>query len=177
MLTKYHWCQAGGIQQNSAMDNSKDLRQCLGKFATGVMVVTCCDSEGRPCGITANSFSSVSLAPPLVLWNIAKVSNSLHAYLEASHFAINILSESQVDISKHFARSDHTCFNGTGYTMSDDNAPLLPDTLGHLECKTAQIHEAGDHFIIVGEVVGFSATNQEPLVFFGGDYTSLENDR
>ena len=156
------------------MDNSKKFRECLGKFATGVTVVTCCDNEGRPCGITANSFSSVSLEPPLVLWNVAKVSNSLQAYLEAQHFAINILSGSQKDISRHFARPDHTRFNGIGYTMSGNNAPLLPDSLGHLECRTAQIHEAGDHFIIIGEVVGYASTDQEPLVFFSGDYTSLE---
>ena len=106
------------------MDGTKDFRQCLGKFTTGVTVVTCCDSEGRSCGITANSFSSVSLEPPLVLWNIAKVSNSLDAYLEATHFAINILSESQVDISKHFARPDHTRFNGIAHSVSGDNAPL-----------------------------------------------------
>ena len=153
--------------------DSKAFRQCLGKFATGVTVVTCCDAGGNPCGITANSFSSVSLDPPLILWNIAKVSNSLEAYLEATYFAINILSSEQRDISAHFAQSDHTLFDDIEYEMSGRDVPLLPGTIATFECRTHQVHDCGDHYIIVGEVEDFSARDGQPLLFYSGAYRQL----
>ena len=155
------------------MTDSKSFRQCLGKFATGVTVVTCCDADSNPCGITANSFSSVSLEPPLVLWNIAKVSNSLQAYLDATLFAINVLADDQQQLSSHFARSDHTLFDGIEYSLTDDGVPLFPGTLAALECKTHAIHNCGDHYIIVGEVTGFTFRDGEPLLFFGGGYRKI----
>ncbi len=151
------------------------FRQCLGKFATGVSVVTCVDANGDPCGITANSFSSVSLEPPLVLWNIAKVSNSLDAYLQAEHFAINVLSESQEDVSSHFAKSDHTLFDDVLHETSANGSPLLADTIAQFECQTYAIHECGDHHIIVGEVLDYRSTERGPLLFFGGRYEELKN--
>lgn len=157
------------------MIDSNAFRQCLGKFATGVTVVTCTDGEGRPCGITANSFSSVSLEPPLVLWNIAKVSNSLDAYVNADHFAINVLSSEQQVLSSHFAKSDHTLFEDINYTLSEAGAPLLPDTLASLECRTHEIHDCGDHFIIVGEVTDVGSEAREPLLFYDGSYRRIED--
>ncbi len=155
------------------MTDTKAFRQCLGKFATGVAVVTCNDGDGHPCGITANSFSSVSLEPPLVLWNIAKVSNSLDAYLDAKYFAINILSIEQEDISTHFARSDHTLFDDIEYLTSADGVPLLTDTLASFECRTHEVHDCGDHYIIIGEVTRFAAGDQDPLLFFDGAYNRI----
>ena len=155
------------------MNNANAFRQCLGKFATGVTIVTCADAGGNPCGITANSFSSVSLDPPLILWNIAKVSNSLDAYMEADHFAINVLSNTQQALSSHFARSDHTRFENIEYTLSPDGAPLLPDTLALFECRTYQIHDCGDHYVIIGEVTAFRSNESNPLLFFGGDYRAI----
>lgn len=155
------------------MSDSKAFRQCLGKFATGVTVVTCCDSAGNPCGITANSFSSVSLEPPLVLWNIAKVSNSLRAYLEARHFAINVLSAGQRELSTHFARSDHTLFRNVDYSLSDDGAPLLPGVVATFECRTHEVVDCGDHYIIIGEVTAHRSTELEPLLFFSGGYRQI----
>ena len=155
------------------MTDSKTFRQCLGKFATGVTVVTCCDDNGNPYGITANSFSSVSLEPPLVLWNIAKVSNSLQAYLDAEHFVINVLTEDQQQLSSHFARTDHTLFRGIEYSPAENGAPLLPDTLATFECRTHKIHDCGDHYIIVGEVTGFASWDGDPLLFFGGGYRKI----
>ena len=122
--------------------STNDFRQCLGKFATGVTVVTCHGVAG-PCGITANSFSSVSLEPPLVLWNIAKVSNSLQVFLDAEYFAINILGADQQALSLHFAEPDHTRFNGIEYKTSAKDVPLLPDTVACLECRTHQIYDSG----------------------------------
>ena len=150
----------------------RDLRQCLGKFATGVAVVTCRGTNG-PCGITANSFSSVSLEPPLVLWNIAKVSNSLQAYLDAEHFAVNILAAEQGALSAHFAQSDHTRFNNIDYTTSVKDVPLLPGTVACFECRTHQIHDCGDHYIIVGEVESHRCDDGNPLLFFGGQYAAI----
>jgi flavin reductase (DIM6/NTAB) family NADH-FMN oxidoreductase RutF len=149
------------------------LRECLGKFATGVTVVTCNDANGRPCGITANSFSSVSLDPPLVLWNIAKVSNSLQAYLAAEFFAIHMLTRDQQDLSSHFARTDHTLFDRIDYQISDNGVPILPNTLACLECRTHQIHDSGDHYIIVGEIKKYQSGDRRPLLFFDGQYVEL----
>lgn len=150
-----------------------DLRQCLGKFATGVTVVTCRGSDG-PCGITANSFSSVSLEPPLVLWNIAKVSNSLQAFLDADYFAINILGAGQRDLSSHFAQSDHTLFNNIAYDTNGSDVPLLRGTVACFECRTHQIHDCGDHYIIVGKVEGYRSAEGDPLLFYGGQYTTIK---
>jgi flavin reductase (DIM6/NTAB) family NADH-FMN oxidoreductase RutF len=155
------------------MSDAKALRQCLGKFATGVTVVTCVDADGNPCGITANSFSSVSLDPPLILWNIAKVSNSLSAYMNAETFAINILSAEQQDLSSHFARSDHTLFNDIEYALSDDGAPLLTEALAVFEGRTHQIHDCGDHYVIIGAVSAFRSTDADPLLFYGGGYRAI----
>lgn len=156
------------------MSDGKVFRQCLGKFATGVTVVTCSDVDGNPCGITANSFSSVSLDPPLVLWNISKVSNSLDAYMSAEHFAINVLSAQQQELSVHFSRSDHTMFNGVDYTLSADGAPLLPDTIATLHCRTHQIHDCGDHFVVIGEVTDHQLTDADPLLFYDGTYRTFQ---
>ncbi|MDJ0814286.1 MAG: flavin reductase family protein [Woeseiaceae bacterium] len=150
-------------------DDQLELRRSLGRFATGVTVVTCLGDKG-PCGITANSFSSVSLQPPLILWNIAKVSHSLQAYLAAEHFAINVLSAEQQQISHHFAQSDHTVFNGIDYESSRHGVPVLPGTIACFECRTHEIHECGDHYIIIGEVERFDSSDGDPLLFFRGDY-------
>ncbi len=151
----------------------KEFRKCLAKFSTGVTVVTCADDDGRPYGITANSFSSVSLEPRLILWNVAKVSNSLQAFLDAEFFAINILARDQQELSAHFAESDHTLFDRIEILRSDENVPLIPGTLVCFECRTHQVHDCGDHYIIIGEVVRFEAQDAEPLLFFNGKYARL----
>jgi len=156
------------------MIDLQSFRRCLGKFSTGVTVVTCVDAKGNPCGITANSFSSVSLEPPLVLWNIAKVSNSLDAYLEAEYFAINVLADTQLDVSSHFAKSDHTLFDNIQHDMSAFGVPLLPDTIAQFDCQTYAIHDCGDHHIIVGEVLDFRSADVAPLLFFSGQYSEIK---
>jgi flavin reductase (DIM6/NTAB) family NADH-FMN oxidoreductase RutF len=157
-------------------DDAQQLRECLGKFATGITVVTCTNADGRPRGMTANSFSSVSLEPPLVLWNIAKVSNSLPSFLNAEHFAINILAGDQQEMSSHFASTDHTLFDSVEFRMSDNGVPILPNTLACLECRTYQVHDCGDHFIIIGEVESFRSNDRTPLLFFAGEYADLATE-
>lgn len=170
MMCSPYAIKPAGVNKN----NTETLRQGLGKFATGVTVVTCHGSEG-PCGITANSFSSVSLQPPLVLWNIAKVSNSLQAYLDAEHFAINVLTAQQQPLSAHFAQAEHTAFDGISYAVSDKGVPILPGTLACFECRTHEVHDCGDHFIIIGEIEEFRFDGGDPLVFFAGRYERLDS--
>lgn len=156
------------------MTDSRNFRLCLARFSTGVTVVTCADDAGHPYGVTANSFSSVSLEPPLVLWNIAKVTKSLQSYLNAEHFVINILSADQQSVSSHFSKSEHHIFDGIDYSTNAQGAPVLPGTIATLECCTDAIHDCGDHYIIVGEVMDYRYDDGEPLVFFGGKYRGLE---
>ena len=158
-------------------DTQATLRHCLSHFATGVTVVTCKDAEARPCGITANSFSSVSLEPPLVLWNIAKTSNSLDAFLTARHFAFHILSDEQEDLSRHFARTDHTRFERIEYDVSADDVPILPGCIAVLHCTTWETHDCGDHHIIIGRVESFEFDDGDPLLFFRSRYRRIAGCR
>lgn len=158
------------------MDDSRQLRDCLGGFATGVTVVTCRDESGRRCGITVNSFSSVSLDPPLVLWNVAKSSNSLDAFVDAEHFAIHVLSREQLAVSVHFAHTDHTRFEGIDFSDSADGVPILADCLAVIECSSHAVHEAGDHYVIIGHVECFHRENTDPLLFYGGRYRRLADE-
>lgn len=153
----------------------REFRQCLGRFATGVTVITCSSADGTPCGVTANSFSSVSLDPPLVLWNIAKTTDTLQSYLDARHFAIHVLLESQQDVSANFARSDHTLFDNIDYRLSGTGVPILRERLALLECSTHEIHDCGDHYIIVGHVDSFDTSDGEPLLFYGSEYRLLKD--
>ena len=152
-------------------NDTRRLRDGLGKFATGVTVVTCPGSAG-PCGITANSFSSVSLEPPLISWNIAKVSRSLHAFLDAEHFAVNVLASNQEPLSVHFAQAKRPAFDDVAHEMSSSGVPLLAGTLACFECRTCEIHDCGDHHIIIGEVQDYRFNGGEPLLFFSGRYTT-----
>jgi 3-hydroxy-9,10-secoandrosta-1,3,5(10)-triene-9,17-dione monooxygenase reductase component len=153
-------------------DKELELRRSLGRFATGVTVVTCCASDGSPRGITANSFSSVSLDPPLVLWNIAKVSNSLRDYLEAELFAIHVLRASQQHYAEHFSRTDHSLYEDINFEISANRVPILPNVLARFDCATRQIHDAGDHHIIIGEILAHSHADGAALVFHNGDYVA-----
>jgi flavin reductase (DIM6/NTAB) family NADH-FMN oxidoreductase RutF len=128
------------------------LRRSLGRFATGVTVVTCCAADGRSCGITA------------------KVSNSLQAYLDAEYFAVHVLTAGQQYMAEHFARTDHTRYNGIEHSISEQKVPILPGVLARFDCRTREIHDGGDHHIIIGEVEAHTAEDGAPLLFFGGEY-------
>ena len=154
-----------------------EFRRCLGRFATGVTVITCSDESGAHYGITANSFSSVSLEPPLVLWNIAKVSRSLDAFLAAEYFGINVLRADQEAVSSNFARSDANLFDGIDSGLDDHGIPKLDESLAWFACRTFDVHECGDHHIIIGEVLDFEARQGSPLLFYRGRYQRLPGDR
>jgi len=157
-----------------ALDEQFALRGSLARFATGVTVVTCCDRDGTPCGITVNSFSSVSLSPPLVLWSIADTCTSLDAFLAADRFSIHVLRDTQLDLSEHFARSDHTLFDGVEYRIGEHGVPLLPDPLARFDCRTWQIYAGGDHRIIVGEVVAHQHGRGDPLLYYQSAYRRID---
>lgn len=150
----------------------KEFRQALGTFTTGVTIITACDQSGHPVGVTANSFNSVSLDPPLVLWSLARKSQSLAAFENAGHWAVHILAHDQNELSGRFARSVSGLekFDGVNYEKGLGNAPLLAGCTTRLQCRTANIYDGGDHIILVGEVLKFDKCNTPPLVFQSGNY-------
>lgn len=152
--------------------DSKKLRENFGLFSTGVCIATTCDTD-KSNFITINSFSSVSLDPALLLFSIANKSNNLEAFANNTKFAINILAKDQVEISKIFSKSERSQFNIENFFhKSSLNNLILQDCLGYFECKKHKIIEAGDHNIIIGEIMNFSQINpeKEPLIYFKGKY-------
>nr|WP_207382956.1 flavin reductase family protein [Pseudaestuariivita atlantica] len=149
-------------------DTARDLRDALGRFGTGVTVVTCTDDEG-PLGITANSFASVSLDPALVLWSPAKASKRYASFAAAKSFAIHIVGADQHHLCHRFAR-DGRAFDGAEWRTGRDGAPILDGALSVFECTTHAMHDAGDHTIIVGRVDHVTTGSGAPLLFYGGKY-------
>ncbi|TFZ04476.1 flavin reductase [Ramlibacter rhizophilus] len=151
------------------------FRQLLGCFPTGVAVITTRTAEGRPVGLTCNSFSSVSLEPPLVLFSLRKASSLLPTFVEADSFAINILSQSQDGLSSRFASSKIADkFEGVGWRPGALGMPLIDDCLASFECRVFARHEAGDHDIFIGEVRHMAdGSADQALVFYKGAYMML----
>lgn len=149
------------------------FRRALGNFATGVTIMTAQNEQGEKVGVTANSFNSVSLDPALVLWSIDKKSSSFHIFDEATHFAVNVLSGTQIELSNKFARRNIDKFEGTNYQEGAGKAPILDHCSAIFECEKYQILEGGDHWIIVGKVVNFHDEGRSPLVYHQGAYSSV----
>ncbi|WP_020191067.1 flavin reductase family protein [Pseudomonas putida] len=152
--------------------DSRAFRNALGNFPTGVAIMTAAQG-GRKVGITANSFSSVSLNPALILWSIDKRSSSYEIFSQASHFAVNMLAAEQVGLSKIFAKSGEGKFVSVKHTYGAGGAPVLFGCSSHLECELFDQIDAGDHYVILGKVVAFTDHGLAPLVFHRGGYTSL----
>ncbi|MBA4501355.1 flavin reductase [Marinobacterium marinum] len=153
----------------------KDFRRALGKFPTGVTVITTRDAEGTPVGMTASSFNTLSIEPALVLWSIDKGAWSLDAFTQGNGFAINVLRNDQVELSNGFARRGEDKFAGVATRDCANGAPLLPDTAAWFACNTWQVYEGGDHFIVVGEVTEYGyEDNVSSLVFHNGRYAVPE---
>ncbi|MBY9074383.1 flavin reductase [Nocardioides sp. WL0053] len=168
------------VATESARFDPRDLRRALGQYATGVTVVTCEDDEGRRWGMTANSFTSVSLNPPLVLWAAAKSSPSLPAFLAADRFAVNVLASDQHHLSRQFSTSGAEKFEGVTLVPADELAeqpgaaavrpPVLEGTVAHFACRRTDLVDAGDHVVLFGEIEAYDAPGGEPLVFHSGSY-------
>ncbi len=151
-------------------DHARRFRSALGAFATGVTIVTTRDEQGRDIGLTANSFNSVSLDPPMVLWSLAKNARSLPAFLAASHFAVHVLAADQEELSLRFATRGSEKFAALDIERGASQVPLLRGCSARFQCRTAFRHEGGDHVIFVGAVEAFDQSDRPPLVFHGGRY-------
>lgn len=159
------------------MSNTLDpraLRSALGTFATGITIVTTRDAQGRDWGLTVNSFNSVSLEPPLVLWSLGKRNEAtLTAFRDAGHFAVHVLAADQEALSNLFASPNADRFSAQEITRGAGDVPLLPGCLAVFQCRTATVHAGGDHEIFIGEVLDFSSREGAPLLYHGGRYARL----
>lgn len=149
------------------------LRNALGSFATGVTIVTTRGEDGKDLGRTANSFSSVSLDPPLILWSLSKTSSAFAAFKQSNYFAVHILAADQDTLSGAFASSAANPFDHMEVKRGHDDIPLIEDCAARFECRTTYQYEGGDHIIFVGEVVNFQHSSTPPLLFHGGQYGRL----
>lgn len=159
------------IQQSVTSDG---FRRACGRFATGIAVATVCDVHGQPHGITVNSFTSVSLDPPLILICLDLRARILDHFHESSVFAVNILDASQQELSARFAASIDDRFQGVDWRLSDDGAPLLEQTLAGLECSVERVLVEGDHRIVIGRAVRVWSRDGDPLLYFASRYRTLE---
>jgi flavin reductase (DIM6/NTAB) family NADH-FMN oxidoreductase RutF len=151
--------------------SQSQFRQALGMFATGVTIVTARANDGTFIGLTANSFNSVSLTPPLVLWSLSRSAGSMAAFSAGSHYAINILSADQQDLAKQFAARGGDRFDGVAFTPGAGGAPLLHGAAATFECFNRSRYEEGDHVIFVGEVEAcMHQAGASPLLFHGGKF-------
>lgn len=155
-------------------ENARAFRDALGCFATGVTIVTV-QSDGGPMGFTANSFASLSMDPPLVLWSPAKSSQRFAHYASAQHYAIHILAQDQTHLIQRFIRGG-LGFEGMSFDRNDEGVPLIPDTLARFECVQHATHEGGDHLIVVGRVLRCAKRDGAPLVFTQGQYGGFTAD-
>jgi 3-hydroxy-9,10-secoandrosta-1,3,5(10)-triene-9,17-dione monooxygenase reductase component len=149
------------------------LRAALGRFATGVTIVGCRADDGGAVGLTANSFSALSLQPPLVLWSLRSASPNLPAFMAASHFAVNVLAENQVDLSRRFASPLPDKFAEGLWSEGLGGAPVLAGCAAVFECEQVSAQDAGDHVLFIGRVLRVSEAPLTPLVFQSGHYRML----
>ena len=170
-----HAIRPHGKALHTTSFDQNEYRRALGSFPTGVAIMTTRDGEGEPTGLTCNSFSSVSLDPPLVLWSLRKASKSIDIFREAKSFAINVLAEDQDHLSQRFATSSilkkfENVSWSTGYSL----LPLIDDCVARFHCDVSAQHDAGDHIIFLGQVVKYEMVREgDPLVFYKGAYAML----
>ena len=153
--------------------DARAFRRALGNFATGVTVVTAATASGRKVGVTANSFNSVSLDPPLILWSIDKRSNSHEVFEEASHFAVNVLAADQIELSNNFARPKDDRFAEIEFEPGEGGAPVFADCSARFHCEKFQQVDGGDHWIMIGKVVAFDDFGRSPLLYHQGAYSMV----
>ena len=150
-----------------------ELRNALGSFATGVTIITTLGKNGQKVGMTANSFNSVSLTPPLILWSIGKSTNCFEDFMAAEAFAVHVLAEDQQDLSNRFATTGIDRFAELECTKGFLGSPILPHYSACFQCKMSHQYEGGDHIIMLGEVIEFNDNQHQPLLFHRGNYNNL----
>lgn len=154
--------------------DGRELRNALGQYATGVCIISTVTDTQRAIGMTANSFASVSLDPPLVLWSLQNNSEMYSVYSTARYFSINILSSEQLDHSNEYAKKGGHELATSHYELGKHGSPIIHDALANFECELETTHAGGDHLIIVGRVLGMQQrTGVEPLLFYSGGYREL----
>ena len=153
--------------------DKRDLRTALGSFGTGVTVVTSGNSQSRLVGVTANSFSSVSLEPPIVLWSLVSSSPSLEVFDATGRFVINVLALEQMNLSKQFSKTLEDKFAGVEYTEGLGDLPVIQNCVATFECKTIQRTVVGDHVLFLGQVENYIYENRTPLLFCQGNYMQV----
>lgn len=161
------------MSSQETLFDSRAFRRALGNFATGVTIVTATAPDGTRAGVTANSFNSVSLEPPLILWSLDKRSSSLEVFQQARHFAVNILAADQIDLSNQFARPRDDKFAGIDVEMGIGGAPLFPDCAARFQCELHQQVDGGDHIILIGRVLAFDDLGRSPLLYHQGAYSMV----
>lgn len=159
----------------SSSFTQRELRDAFGLFATGVTVVTALRPDGQPVGVTANSFSSVSLDPPLLLWCLAGASSAVPAFVPEAQFAVHVLSHAQRELALHFARRMLEKFETRGKTHGP-HPPHIAHALCRFDCRVQAVHPGGDHLIVVGQVHGIAHGPGVPLAFHAGRFGSFTAD-
>jgi flavin reductase (DIM6/NTAB) family NADH-FMN oxidoreductase RutF len=155
--------------------NSRGFRDALGHFATGVAVISAAGSQGAPIGVTVNSFASVSLDPPLILWSLDVGSDRYQELMKVSRFGVNILSLEEKAISQRLSRKGEMSIDTSDITMGQHDIPLLSKAIAHFECDVERRIEAGDHVIFLGRVLACShSSHDQPLIYFRGSYRGID---
>ena len=152
---------------------SDEFRRACGRFATGVTIATVLDAQGLPHGLTVNSFSSVSLEPPLISICLGHAVTVIEAFRDSKYFGINVLGDDQQVLSDRFARKGHDRFDGLEWYRGSHGAPLLPGVLAAIECSQHRRVTAGDHDIFIGEMLTSEVGEGKPLIYFAGRYRRL----
>ena len=153
-----------------------DLRRALGHFVTGITVVTTRSASGELAGLTVNSFSSLSLAPPLVMWSLALSAASFEAFKACTHFTVNVLAEDQMLVAERFARSGGDKFSGLALHESIPGLPVLDGVAASFCCRAASRYPGGDHVILIGEVLTYQQSERPPLLYARGRYARLGDE-
>ncbi len=161
---------ANELARDHSPIDPRDFRNALGSYATGVTIITASGADKKPYGLTCNSFASVSLNPPLVLWSLVLYSSSLSAFQNATHFTVNVLGASQEALANKFAKSSDDKFVGVEWTPGLGHAPVLSDSVANFQCRSVNRYYGGDHVIFLGAVEAYSYSRREPLLFSRGGY-------
>jgi flavin reductase (DIM6/NTAB) family NADH-FMN oxidoreductase RutF len=161
---------ANEFASDSSSIDPRDFRNALGTYATGVTIITAAAPDGKPYGLTCNSFASVSLNPPLVLWSLVVYSSSLTIFQNASHFTVNVLGASQQELASKFAKSSDDKFTGVDWTPGLGNAPVLAESVANFQCRSVNRYYGGDHVIFLGAVEAYTYNTTEPLLFARGAF-------
>lgn len=153
------------------------FRKAMGGFVTGVTVVTVLDRDGNPSGLTANSFTSVSLVPPLILFCLRESSHNAGLIRDRGRFAVNVLADGQIEVSSRFASKAPDKFAGVNWSMSAGGSPILEGVVSWFDCAVSQVIEAGDHLIVIGAVGEFATTAAQPLAYCRGAYVAFSTEK